>query len=51
MREAALASQGKSAMEIDLTLIGKRSIEEVIARRQGLTTRAAPRRSIIEKRN
>ena len=37
-------------MESGHTLIGKRSIGEGIARRQGQTTRAALRRSIIERR-
>jgi len=37
-------------MESGHTLIEKRSIGEGIARLQGPTTRAAPRRSIIERR-
>ena len=36
-------------METGLTLIGKRNIGEVIAHRLGLTTRAALKRSIIDK--
>lgn len=48
MREVVLASQVKLAMVTALILIERRNTEEATAHLQDLTTKVAPRRSIIE---